>query len=487
MKNPNILVIYTDQQRYDTLGINGNPLIRTPNLDRFGRQGVNFHNAHVSCPLCVPSRVGFFTGRHTHATRSYHNVIPLGDGERDFVALLRDRGYTTALIGKDHCFGRGRDRTTFDYLSRAGHTCFLPPRNRREREINEIHGGDAMWKPYLRHDIQPDEDVSGKLCLEACDYIGVKHDREFGQPFFLWLSLPEPHAPHMAPEPYVRLYDGVDIPPPVEREGEMDDKPARQRIAARSKYYDVVHRPEVLRMVRQVYWASCTYIDDYVGRVLKALDEAGIADETIVVFTSDHGDHLGDHHLLRKGITLYDCLTKVPLIVRAPGVRPAETRALVSNLDVMPTVLDLAGVAPDRPHHGRSFRGLLEGRTDVHRDALLLEYGYPGAPLREEDLTAGQLAELTSETSFGERKELNAGRSKAVRTDRWKLVVTPGDVDELYDLQNDPHELTNLAGRPEHAALRARLARRILEELIVMQDEIPPERLEELQASKWWN
>jgi len=187
MTKPSVLVMYTDQQRYDTLGVNGNSLIQTPNLDRLGEQGVTFHNAHVTNPLCVPSRVGFFTGRHTHATMSYHNVIRMDDSEREFVSLLKDNGYTTALIGKDHCFGHGRDRMVFDYLSLAGHMCFKPPRNPREREVNEVHAG-AFWVPYKKHEIPPDEDVSGKLCLEACDYIAVNHDR----PFFLWLSMPEP-------------------------------------------------------------------------------------------------------------------------------------------------------------------------------------------------------------------------------------------------------------------------------------------------------
>jgi arylsulfatase A-like enzyme len=483
MKRPNIILIYTDEQRYDTLGVNGNPLIRTPNLDRLGQDGVTFHGAHVTSPVCVPSRVGLFTGRHTHATKSYHNRIHLQPSERDFVSLLSENGYTTALIGKDHCFPRGRDRQIFDYLSRASHTCFLPPKTRREQEINEAHGGGAMWMPYKKHDIPPDEDVSGRLCLEACDYISVHRD---GPPFFLWLSFPEPHPPYMAPEPYASMYDDVDVAWPVMREGEMDNKPDRQKLAARASYYDATWPGEEIRNLIRIYWGSCSYIDAYIGKVLQALEDHGIADETIVVFTSDHGDHLGDHHLCHKQVALYDTLTRVPLIFRYPGITPRQSRALVCNLDIMPTILDIAGVPTDRPHHGRSFRAVMEGGEDVHRDALLLDHGYHGAPIREKDLSPAELAELTGPESHPGREEFNSGRSKAIRTDRWKLVVLPGDVDELYDLEADPNELNNLADDPACADAKARLTRRLLDELIVTQDEVTPDEFEAFQDSRWW-
>lgn len=486
-KNPHILVVHTDQQRYDTLGINGNRLIRTPNLDALGRAGVTLHGAHAACPICVPSRVSFFTGRHAHATKSYHNVIGLQPGERDFVSLLREHGYTTALIGKDHCFGRGRDRQVFDSLSRASHTCFLPPRNRHEREINEFHGGN--WeKPYCRHDIPPDEDVSGRLCLEACEYIRTKHDREFGQPFFLWLSIPEPHEPYDAPRPFADMYDDVDIPGPFRREGEMDDKPARQRLAAQVRARQPLIEETVCKDRIRTYWGSVSYIDAYVGRVLETIEECGIADETIVVFTSDHGDYMGDHGLINKFLGLYDCLTHVPLIIRCPGIVPRQSRALVQNLDIMPTVLDLAGITPDHPHHGRSFRPVLDGGPDVHRDALLLEHGCPGEPLHESRLDDAERAALLDGPPASPNQDVfNTGRSTGIRTDRWKLVILPGDVDELYDLENDPHELHNRSDDPHLAPVKADLTRRLLEEMIRTQDEALPAQWDELARSRWWD
>lgn len=485
MDKPHIIIIYTDQQRYDTLGVNGNPLIRTPHLDDLGRQGVTLHGAHAACPICVPSRVSFFTGRHSHATRSYHNVIGMFPEEREFVSLLRDNGYTTALIGKDHCFRRGRDRQVFDYLSRASHTCFLPARNRREREINEFHGKN--WSlPFCKHEIPPDEDVSGKLCLEACEYIRTKHDREFGQPFFLWLSLPEPHSPYDAPAPFAHMYDAVDVPGPFWREGEMADKPGRQRIASKIKSREDLFAGEDVKNMIRTYWGNVSYIDAYVGKVLKTIEECGIAGETIVVFTSDHGDYMGDHRFIGKFLGLYDCLTHVPLIVRYPGITPRQSRALVSNIDIMPTVLDIAGVVPDHVHHGRSFRTVLEGGQDVHRDALLLEHGYPGVPLREDQIGSAELDQLINGKNRSQGNVFNSGRSKGIRTERWKFVILPGDVDELYDLENDPHELVNLAANPALAPVKANLTRRLLEELIVTQNEVTAQQWRDLEVSRWW-
>jgi arylsulfatase A-like enzyme len=282
------------------------------------------------------------------------------------------------------------------------------------------------------------------------------------------------------------MYNDVEIPPPHEREGEMDNKPDRQGIASRSKFYDAKYPGDEIENSIRTYWGSVSYIDAYMGKVLQALEDNGIADQTIVVFTSDHGDYMGDHHLLHKSVALYDCLTKVPLIFRYPGIAPRQSQSLVCNLDVMPTILDIAGVQADHPHHGRSFRGLMEGGEDVHRDALLLEYGYPGKPLREEDLTEEQIQDLTSETSLTYREEFGRGRIKAIRTDRWKLCVAPGDVDELYDLQADPHELNNVAADPRHAELKNHLSRRLLDELIITQNEVTPQKWESLERERWW-
>lgn len=485
MKKPNIVVVYTDQQRYDTLGCNGNPTIRTPNLDRLASEGTNFHQSHVACPICVPSRISFFTGKYSHGHLSNWNPLGMMRDERDFVTLLKEQGYHTALIGKNHCYPRGRDMLAFEYKRGASHTCFKPAKNLREYQINKSHSGGLSKIPYKTSTIPPEEDVSGRLCIEAAEYIEGYH--HLADPFFLWLSIPEPHTPYMAPEPYASMYRDAEVPPPVGREGEMDNKPSRQRLASRNRMIDHLYPGEEILNLRRMYWGSVSYIDAYVGKVLDKIDELGIRDETIVVFTSDHGDYLGDHRLLYKGIGLYDCTTRVPLLIRAPGMPAGQSsQALVSNIDVMPTLLEIARVEPDHEHHGRSFRNVLEGASDTHRDALFLEYGHNGRPLIESEMTEEEKETIINGDKPRALEACHRGLAKGIRTERWKFVALAGDVDELYDLENDPDELTNLADNPKFDAIRADLRRRLLEELLLTQKTPSPERLAEL-GDRWWD
>ena len=463
---PNILVIYTDQQRHDTLGANGNELIRTPNLDRLAERGVNFSRSYTTCPICVPSRVGFFTGRYNHTNLSYNNARLMFDRERDFAALLREDGYTTALIGKNHCFPEERLERTFDFTREAGHCAFRPPRNEVQERINE-HRSDKMQVPFAGDPFSPKEEITGTLFREAHAYVGRDHD----SPFFLWLSIPDPHPPYMVCEPYASMYDDVELPPPAWVEGETENKPYRQQAVVEWDRYGREYPGDRIDRLRRIYWGMVTYIDDELGKLMAALDERGLAEDTIVVFTSDHGDYMGDHRMIRKGPHLYEALTRVPLIVRWPGrVLPRPTDAMAVNLDVMPTLCDLIGIEPDWDLHGRSFAPLLLGEADGHRERVFMEHGAPGPVLQPGDLTDREWQELEDSVGHHLCPTIYRGRTKGVRSGRWKYCHTPGDVEELYDLEADPDELHNLADRPEHAAVIQQHREHILDWLIRTED-----------------
>jgi arylsulfatase A-like enzyme len=443
-EKPNIIVIYTDQQRYDTLHCCGNPLIQTPNLDQLASEGCLFHQHHVTTPVCVPSRVSFFTGRYAHSTGSYNNSRLMEPDETDFVSRFRNAGYRTVLLGKDHCFGRKRVREAFDHVEDAGHCRISPALSPRSGDIQALRS-DKMQVAMAEDPIPADDNITGALFGGAIGCV-----RQHAQPLFMWLSIPDPHPPYMVCEPYAGLYRNQEIPPPSWREGEMADKPFRQRLVVEWDRLGKEYPDDSILELKRKYWGMVTYIDTEVGKLLAALEETGQADNTIVVFTSDHGDYMGDHRMIRKGPHLYEALTRVPLIVRWPArIRPKETQALVANIDVLPTLAELAGIPSFSGVEGQSFANvLLDESVHTHRTAIFMEHGDPGIALQEAELSQEQYGRLCDSASHHLCPEISRGETKGVLLGHWKYCITSGDVAELYDLDSDPDELVNRAADP---------------------------------------
>jgi arylsulfatase A-like enzyme len=300
----------------------------------------------------------------------------------------------------------------------------------------------------------------------------LSHWKDSGEtPFCAWVSFPDPHHPLAAPEPYASMYSSDQITMPSTREGELDDKMERQRVFFRLMGFDMTPEADLRRAVA-MHYGMISFLDDGVGMVLDALDRLGLVESTIVVFTADHGDYGGEHGMMLKSGTFYDCMTRVPLIVSWPGRVPkGETRdELVSNIDVMPTVMNLLGLETDRPVHGR----LLPGTGgEEPRDAVFAEHGAGGPRVLMTDLDrypdyTDPMRNVVGRLMHARNAE---GRPKMIRTERWKYIYDPMDpVDELYDMDNDSWELTNVATRPEYAEVRAKLRDRLLRWSIMIED-----------------
>ena len=450
-RRPNILFITTDEQRFDCLGAYGNPVIRTPNLDRIAEQGVRFDRGYVQNPMCMPSRMSLMTGRYPseHGCNINCVGIPPHEQANTFMQALTDAGYMTAAIGKMHMMPKwgpfgfqyldlvegkaDQNNQYIDYLKAKGLNG-----KQHEAEPDEV-------PPGTRTNALPVEDtIDGFVGRRAARWL---EDWDGAQPLFLWVSFSNPHFPFDPPAPYDTMYDPDEVPGPAWREGEMDDKPP-QRQLQQERGYDQYSDAELRRVIAH-YYGNVTLVDDQVGDLLEILDRKGLTDDTLIAFTSDHGDHLGDHRLLHKsGITFYDVSVRVPYLIRYPAAFPPGVvcEALVESIDLPATFLDVAGVAPPPGMQGRSLVGLAEGQIDDWRDDAFSEIDLHLNP------------RMHGPNDPGSRDYV-----AMVTTRAWKYVHFPNlGIGELYDLVNDPQELTNLFYDPAYADKVAEMRLRLL-------------------------
>ncbi len=445
---PNILWICTDQQRYDTIGALNNPHVSTPHIDQLVRQAVAFTHAYCQSPICTPSRASFLTGMYpsrVHLTRNGNESVPV-EHPPLVTKLLSDRGYDCGLIGKLHlssAYGRIEARTddgyTFWEYSHA-------PRD------DWPHGhGYADWVRAQGHSLaelsKSPEGLPAELhqttwCAEkAIEFIQQSHVG----PWLASVNFYDPHPPFNPPQQYREMFDPAAMPGPRFRESDL----AQQQKLAAVDFQSKVRTPDQLdihnrfgpeagrqdaRTLQAAYYAMIKLIDDNVGRMLAALDESGQRENTLILFTSDHGEMLGDHGLIEKGARFYEGLVRVPLIISWPGHFSAGvvSDALVELTDLAPTLLEIAGMRVPESMQGRSLLPILRGDAppDHHRDFVRSEY-------------------------FDALAEPDGTFATMYRDRRYKLVVYHGHrLGELYDLQTDPDEFNNLWDSPAHVEIK---------------------------------
>jgi arylsulfatase A-like enzyme len=300
-------------------------------------------------------------------------------------------------------------------------------------------------------------------------------ERTRDQRFALWVSIPDPHTPYHAPEPYASRFPAGSVTLPPWKADELASKPERQRVLARIT--GVANRdPDDVRRLIGIYHAMIAQIDEAVGRILEALDRVGRREDTMVVFVSDHGDLMAEHAMVEKGGCLYDALTRVPLVLSWPGHLPEgrTQRELVNLVDVMPTLLGLAGLRVPARVQGWALPGTGLPGSDRPRGVVFSEYGAGGPRVTLADLDRHVFLPNERPIMALLRAREAEGRPKMVRTADWKLVHDPlGDLDELYDLRTDPWELENLIGRPEFRDVVHDLMGKLLDWSVATEDHEP--------------
>ena len=479
---PNILLICTDQQRFDALAAAGNAEIDTPHLDQLAADGAIFENCYVQAPVCAPSRASLMSGLYLRNHGLYANGVQIPEHVPLLPEALASAGYDCGLVGKWHldaCFGgateekpagfrvwqwahdpyRGSSENAYHHWLRLSHPEVheaVLGKDRTKRGTAGVAGSSIDTVPTEAH-------YSHWVGEETIRYLSDA--RPSDQPFFYIANFFDPHHSFGAPKEYVDRYRAQDLSRPNTVPGELDSKPPIFAEASKKSYGG--HAPgyldytdEELQEIKANYYAMVSLVDDEVGRILAALEEQGLAEDTVVIFTSDHGEMLGDHQLMLKGPMMYDCAIKVPLLIRMPGRIPAGTRVqeLVQWIDLTATVLDLAGA--DLPRcQGTSLLGLAEGSTTEHRGWALSEYRNSGHPYDPPVHTT------------------------MVRRDNVKIIFHHGSpssgrtrTGELYDLDADPQELINLFDDPAHADLRHAMTDFALDVAVATEDRSQPRK-----------
>jgi arylsulfatase A-like enzyme len=418
-RRPNFLFVYTDDQRWDALGVvqreQGDkarfPWLQTPNMDRLAAEGVRFRNAFVTMPLCAPSRAAFLTGRYNHLNGIANNHTPFPESSVTHASLLQAGGYATAYIGKWHMGGQRGQRPGFDYSA-----SFIGQGKYFDCPF-EINGTPTPTTGWV-------DDVSTDYAIEF-----MKQHRD--RPFNMVVGFKATHASFQPPDRAKDRFANERARPVPN----LDVRPIYRAEEDERKVKTVPPAPSDRSNINLNYFRCISAADDNLGRLLGALDDLGLADDTVVVFAGDNGFYLGEHRLGDKR-SAYEESLRIPLLVRYPRLFPKGRTPdeLVLNIDMAPTFLDLAGVTVPPEMQGRSWRRLLTGKAPDWRKAFLAEYflenNFPGTPTLV-----------------------------AIRTETAKLIKYPGHEEwtELFDLKADPYEMKNLAGDPDHERLLAEM------------------------------
>lgn len=449
----NVLVLMSDQHRADTLGCAGHPIVRTPHIDSLAARGVRATNAFTVSPLCGPSRAAWHTATYPHTNGVFNHPNQrhrsgiawspsVSDATPSLVRSLRDAGYQAHASGY---LGVDSSNGTPDYLgftssgmSDDEYRAAVGDVVHRRYHLATIHS--EMWEPsYFNVEGEPFAYEAGQMwdAMAADDAVRFLESRDPSRPFYLYVGFRSPHPPWCAPREFHERYS-------PDRVGEIPDFRVRhrnfpRRMMERFDYFDIrYYSEEMVRRSIAGYYGIVSFMDHCCGRVLAALDRHGLRDDTLVVYSSDHGENLYRHGLCEKH-SFFDDALRIPLIFSLPSKLPPKTThdALVANIDVLPTVLALAGVAPPGGIEGR---GLFDAPPRPHVFAEFYHTLDPGRMMRDQ---------------------------------RWKYIHTEDDIDQLFDLGRDPDERHNLAFSPEHAARVAAMEQTVMRDWEI--PHVPPE------------
>lgn len=466
MDRPNLLLFMPDQLRADAVGVFGNPVVRTPNIDALATEGVRFANAYGQHSVCSQSRISMFTGWYPHVAghRSLDHL--LAPHEPNVFRRLKDGGYHVALAGaRGDMMGPGVTRSS---SNRFGFTT-PPDLADLGRWHRQPFPEDSKWFNAFYGGTVDDDlfELDAATVATAIDWLTAG----LPEPWCLFVPLIFPHPPFTVEGRWFEPYDGVDVPAPVPVPA--SGKPGFHAEIRRRYGLDRLDGDDWSTIVR-TYYAMISRVDDQLGRVRDAVGAAGCADRTVTFFFTDHGEYLGDYGLVEKWPAgVEDALVRNPLIVHDPTAGSGVADSFVELVDLTATLEDYADIGAGYTHFGRSLRPLLGDPATHHRDAAFTEGGFLPVEAQLES-AAGGVYRHKIEIQH-DLPEL-VGKVQAVRTEGWTYVQRLHEPPELYDRLTDPHEQFNLAGHPEHLDVERGLRERLATWLFETSDVTPWQR-----------
>jgi len=501
-EQPNILWYTTDQQRFDTIAALGNPHVLTPVLDQLAAEGTAFTHAYCQSPICTPSRSSYMTGLYPsrlHNCRNGNETFPPAAPPL-ISKRIAEAGYDCGNIGKFHLQSSGyRTEPRLDDGYRFWKFSHAPrddwPEGHDYAEWVRERGGDLDSLRQHPDHVPPE---LHQTCWATERAIQFLEDERSG-PWFLSMNVYDPHPPFIPPRQYAQAFNPADMPGPYFRESDIQTQQALRDVDCQTQ----ARPPEEFngRQQQALYYAMIAQVDEQFGRLLHYLDDTGQRENTLVIFTSDHGELLGDHGLLFKGCRFYEGLVRVPLLFRWPGrIRAGlQSDALVELLDLSATLLDAAGVPQPETMQGCSLLPILTGNapSNHHRDFVRCEYydaldsvfigdGSPDVPSKPSSTEAPSTA---SSSTGGDATQMGVpspsphtpppgSYGTMYRDRRYKIAVYHGhNVGELYDLEHDPWEFHNLWDSPEHRELKTQLVLKNFDAAMLTGIDVGPRRI----------
>lgn len=474
-KKPNLLFVFTDEQAARTMAAYGNKQIETPNMDALAAQSFVFENAYVTQPVCTPSRSSLLTGLYPHANGCTQNNAVLNQNALCFPELADFHAYKKGYIGKWHLGDEVFIQHGFDEwvsIDDGYRKYYTPQRDSTQHssyhqylldqgyspDHEDKNGFASFGRNFTARQLPEEHTKAAFVADESVRFIRENKDR----PFILFANFFEPHMPFFGPRD--DQYPPQEIPLPENYLHELDQtNPLKTRLF-KAKYADEYKTDEDWRKLIARYWGLVSMVDAQLGKMMAALRDSGLDDNTIVVYTSDHGDMMGSHQLAAK-CTMFEEATRVPLLLKIPGLKKSACAipTPVSQIDLVPTLLDAMGQRVPKELHGKSWLPFLAGDEKLPQDHVFIEWsGYNsgfgdvmnGTPLHKEWL------------DVADEKAIKESLGDPVRTvvtpDRWKYNQSTIGEDELYNLNEDPYEMNNLIKDERYSGLIEQLRSKIL-------------------------
>lgn len=471
----NYILLYPDEMRAESLHCYGHPLVKTPNIDRLAEEGTLFEQNYTQHPVCGPSRACLATGWYPHVDgrRTYYL---LDKGMPNFFTYIREAGFTTCHAGKDDMFDREGMPAIFNEI-----VPFREGRAQHGVKPREIGHYTMLTEPVPEG--TPNMDM--RFTEGSIDFIS--RNAKEGKPFFLMLSWMAPHPAYSTFEKYDGLYDTEKLPPTRDQSW-LEGKPELYKIIREYRNAGL-NEDAIYRKINAVYLGMITFIDDQIGRIIAALEENGIYEDTTIILCSDHGDFAGDAGLVEKWPSaMDDMITRVPLIIRRPGgAKGHRVTTLTQSIDILPTICDYEGIEIKHDQFGVSLKPQIEGEPGDAGRAVYCEGGYdvrephcfePVCFANGRDVSGLMVKENHYYPKMLQQQERPESVCRVVmqRWKNWKLCVRTNGDNELYDMEKDPMEYYNLYSDSAYEKIRSELTLKALTWMTHTSDVVPRER-----------